>query len=172
MKKSVLVTAVAGSGKSTVCKELSKLDYTAYDIEDIPGLFSLINEKTGEPMIKHNNGNLELVKQGDWVCDKTMLQDLIDKESSDLTFYCGAASNVNEIRELFDVVIVLKVSDKTTLARLGTRIPGQFGHTQEVRDWVLSWKKEIEEEWLEAGGIEIGAEDAPEIVARKIIAAV
>jgi dephospho-CoA kinase len=172
MKKSVLVTAVSGSGKSTVCKELAKLGYTTYDIEDTPGLFSLLDEKTRKPMIKHNNGDLELVKQGDWVCDKDKLQELINSESADLTFYCGAAGNIQEIRGLFDVVIVLQVSDKTTLKRLGTRIPGEFGHTAEVRDWVLSWKHDVEKEWLEAGGIPVSAEDSPEEVARRIIQAI
>lgn len=47
MKTSVLVTAVAGSGKSTTCAALHRLGYNAFDIETLNGLYELIDEKTG-----------------------------------------------------------------------------------------------------------------------------
>jgi broad-specificity NMP kinase len=172
MKKSVLVTAVAGSGKTTACKALSDLGYNSYDIESIPGLFSLIDEETGEPMIKHDGSNPELVIKGDWNCDKDKMQKLIDDETADITFYCGAASNIKDIRSLFDAVVILRVSDKTTVERLSSRPDGQFGHTSEIREWVLSWKHEIEEEWINAGGITVSAEEIPAEVARAIVDAV
>jgi hypothetical protein len=169
MGKSILVTAVAGSGKTTVCKVLCDLGYNAYDIESIPGLFSLIDKKSGKPMIKQHNVNLDSIEQGNnWNCDKTKMQMIIDKENADVTYYCGGASNIKRIRSLFDVVIVLRVSDKTTLTRLGSRTPGQFGSTSKVRKWVLSWKQEIEEEWLSAGGIEVDAEENPIEVAQAV----
>lgn len=171
MKKSILVTAVAGSGKSTVCKALNDAGFNALDIEDIPGLFSLLDEDTGKPMPSHDGSDVNLVKRGDWVCDKAKLKEIIDKETATLTFYCGASSNYSEIWNLFDQVIFLKVSDKTTLERLSTRKLGEFGNSQGVREWVLSWKKWLEDEWLDAGAIAVSGEESPKEVANVIIAA-
>ena len=52
MKKAIFITAVSGSGKSTVCKALTELGYEAYDIESILGLFSLIDAGTGQVISK------------------------------------------------------------------------------------------------------------------------
>ncbi|MGK2896701.1 MAG: AAA family ATPase [Candidatus Saccharimonadales bacterium] len=171
MRTKILVTAVAGSGKSTICRALQELGYSALDIESIPGLFELVHEDTGEPMIKHDAGNLELVAQGDWNCKVDELQSLLQKQTDDVTYYCGAMSNIKEVRHLFDKVIVLRVSDETTLKRLSTRKVGEFGRTDEIRQWVLSWKSEIEEEWIAAGGIAVSAEGKPDEVAQLVVVA-
>lgn len=172
MKESVLITAVTGSGKSTVCKVLKAMGYNSVDIEDVPGLFSLVDEKTGLPMPKHDNSDVNLVKRGDWICDKKKLKELVSREKSGRTFYCGAATNYEEIWDVFDRVIILTVSNKTTLERLKTRKLGEFGNSQEVRDWVLTWKQWLESEWIEAGAQSVSAEESPSEVAKKIIAAV
>ena len=52
MNKSILITGVAGTGKSAVCDELNKLGYKALGIEDIDGLFTIVHKKTGKPMSK------------------------------------------------------------------------------------------------------------------------
>lgn len=171
MKKSVFVTAVTGSGKSTVCRELNKLGYNAVDIEDIPGLFSLVDEKTGLPMPEHDNSDLDLVKQGDWICNPEKLRAIVDSETSNLSFYCGAASNYEEIWGLFDQVLYLTVSNGTTLDRLSTRKLGQYGNSPEVRDWILTWKQDLENKWAQLGAVAIRAEEGPGEVAQKIVAA-
>jgi broad-specificity NMP kinase len=117
-KKSIFITAVAGTGKSTLCKELNRLGYKSYDIESIPDLFTLYDHKTGGLMPNHDNSDLELVKRGNWHCDKEKLRKIIKDETAPLTFYCGAATNAKEIADLFDKIIVLSVSDSTTLKRL------------------------------------------------------
>jgi broad-specificity NMP kinase len=48
MNRSILVTGISGSGKSAICSELKKQGYTAYDIEEMHGLFNMINKKTGK----------------------------------------------------------------------------------------------------------------------------
>lgn len=170
MKRAIFVTAVTGSGKSTVCKALQTLGYEAVDIEDIPGLFSLVHEKTGEPM-QHDNSKLELVEQGDWNCDRNKLEQLIARQTEDTVFYCGAASNYEDIWNLFDQVIILRVSDKTTIERLSSRKLGEFGNSDEVRQWVLTWKPGLEAKWLEMGATAVGAEQHPEEVAANLVEA-
>ena len=169
MKKSVLITAVAGSGKSTVCKALIKLGYEAYDIESIPGLFSLIDPRTDELLKGKNLGDLKEGLEADWVCDLGMLKQLIEQQKSDVAFYCGGTSRTEELMSQFDSTIILQVSDETTRKRLSTRLRGEFGDTEATREWVLSWKHRVEADWLAAGGIGINAEADPETVAKNIL---
>jgi adenylate kinase len=42
MKKSVLITAVSGTGKSTVCKALHAMGHDAVDVESVDGLYELV----------------------------------------------------------------------------------------------------------------------------------
>jgi phosphoribosylanthranilate isomerase len=70
---------------------------------------------------------------------------------------------------IFDYTVVLQVSDETTRARLSNRQVGEFGSTQAVRDWVISWKHRVESDWLVAGGISIDAEPEPSVVAQSIV---
>lgn len=169
VKTSVLVTAVAGSGKSTVCKRLQQLGYHARDIESIDDPYELIDEKTGQRV----SGDLDQLREGlDWNCNKTRLQKIVDEESAEFTLYCGGMANTEEVWNVFDTVIVLTVSDGTTVRRLSTRKPGEFGSTQANRDWVLTWKHDVEQGWFDLGGIAVSAESTPEEVARLIVEAI
>lgn len=104
MKSSVLVTAVSGTGKSTVCEALQAIGYNAIDIESIDGLYELVNEKTGEII----PGHLEQISEGvDWNCNKPRLEKLVESQTSELTFYCGGMSNTFDIWDVFDLVIML-----------------------------------------------------------------
>ncbi len=166
MKTSVLVTAVSGSGKSTVCEALQDLGYNAIDIESVSGLYELVDEKTGKVL----PGDLEQISDGvDWNCNKTKLIELMSAQTTDLAFYCGGMSNTDDIWDAFKSVIILIASDRTTQKRLLTRKAGEFGSTQENRDWVLSWKHDLEDRWLKMGGIQINAEHDPNKVAKAII---
>ena len=166
MKISVLVTGVSGSGKTTVCKALQNLEYKAIDIEAIGGLYDLVDEKSGEIV----PGTRDDIKEGlDWNCNKAKLQNLVDTEPGELTFYCGGMSNTDEIWYVFDTVVVLTVSDDTTIHRLSARTTGEFGGKEQDRKWVLSWKHDIERDWLERGGIEVQAENSPPDVAKRVV---
>ncbi|MET1033042.1 MAG: AAA family ATPase [Candidatus Saccharimonadales bacterium] len=168
MKKSVFITAVSGSGKSTVCKALTELGYEAYDIEGIPGLFSLVDEDTDQ-VISREVGDLKEGLNADWICNIKKLETIIANQKSEVAFYCGGTSRTEELMAVFDYTIVLQVSDETTRARLSTRSAGEFGSTEAARDWVMSWKHRVEADWLAAGGISIDAEPEPSKVAQSIV---
>lgn len=112
MKKSVLITAVAGSGKSTVCKALIKLGYEAYDIESIPGLFSLLDPNTDEVLEGKELGDLKEDLEADWVCDTEKLKALIANQKSDVAFYCGGTSRTEELMAQFDLLLYCKYQMK------------------------------------------------------------
>jgi broad-specificity NMP kinase len=166
MSISILVTAVSGTGKSTVCKALQELGCNSHDIESIEGLYGLVDEKTGHTI----PGNLDQIREGiDWNCNKTKLEALLGSAVNEPTFYCGGMSNTEEVWDLFDSVIILTVSDETTVQRLSKRSSGKFGSTKENRDWVLSWKYEMEKRWLRMGGVMVSAEHSPKKIAENIM---
>ena len=68
MKKSIFVTGVAGSGKSSICRELNKLGYTAYDIEELEGMFKMTRKDTMQDFKDYDNADIEKVKNADWIC--------------------------------------------------------------------------------------------------------
>jgi adenylate kinase family enzyme len=169
MRKSVLITAVSGTGKSTVCKALHALGYDSMDIESIDGLYELVNEKTGEVI----PGNLEQISEGvDWNCNKLRLEKLVASQTSELTFYCGGMSNTFDVWDVFDFVIMLTISDEATVKRLSARQSGEFGSSEVNRGWVLSWKHSFEKRLLDAGAVPVSAEGAPQEVAALILSVV
>lgn len=168
MKKAIFITAVSGSGKSTICKSLINLGYEAYDIESIPGLFSLVDANTDQVLEGKQIGDLEEGLEADWVCDIEKLKSLIMNQKTEVAFFCGGTSRTEELMGVFDSTVVLQVSDETTSKRLSNRVRGEFGNKQAARDWVLSWKHRVESDWLAAGGIGISAESEPNIIAKTI----
>lgn len=169
MKQSILITGVAGSGKSAVCDELNKLGNKAFGIEDIDGLFTMINKKTGKPFKGYDNDNLEHVKQGRWVCNKKKLQHLIRQNSKGIVFYCGIASNLDELLPLFNKTFLLKTNKKVLRERLTTRTSNDFARTPETQKQLFSWKDWWEDHMREKGAVVINANRSLKEIAKDII---
>jgi FMN phosphatase YigB (HAD superfamily)/broad-specificity NMP kinase len=174
MNKSILITGISGSGKSFLCEVLRKLGYEAYGIEEMHGLFAMVDKKTGKVNDDFDNQNLESIKQHDWICDKKKLKELIRKNSGkvvldDMIFYCGTASNSDELLSMFDKVFLLKASEKATRKRLATRKSNNFGCADDVQEWVLTWKDWWENHMLEKGAIIIDANRKIKEIANDII---
>ena len=49
------------------------------------------------------------------------LRELIEEQKSDVAFYCGTASNMDDIIPLFDKVFLLKTTPEELHRRLSTR---------------------------------------------------
>jgi cytidylate kinase len=146
--KSILITGVPGSGKSSVCTELQRRGYEAYDIENIEGLFKMYKKDTGEEFIEYVN-DAEHILNADWRCDLNELQKLIATQTKEIGFYCGFASNIKEILPLFSSVYLLNPSNEEVHKRLRTREgSGVMGGSEESRQAVLGWKEEWENEML------------------------
>jgi broad-specificity NMP kinase len=169
MKKSILVTGVSGAGKSALSKKLNEMGYKAYDIDDYPGLFSFVDKKTGKPPVDIDNANVEKVMGTDWICDKEKLTSIIANESSEITFYCGAASNVNDLLPLFDLVILLKIGTDAMRHRLNTRTENDAARHPDVQDWILTWKNEWENGMQERGAVAVDAHQSLDKVAKEVI---
>jgi broad-specificity NMP kinase len=149
--RSVFVTAVSGTGKSTLSLTLLEKGHAAYDMEEIDGLFSMFDNDTGAEMVEWDNGDIEVVKKMNWVCDAERLRAHLGRQEADVVFYCGAASNVAELVPLFDQLVVLVADEATIRYRLSTRTSNDFGKVREAQDLVLETKASYEG-WLQARG--------------------
>ena len=171
LAKSILVTGVAGSGKSTVCEELRKRGYTAYNLDEVPSLLAFVHKKTGKVIRAWDNKDLEMVKQMNWICDKRRLTRLIRKNNRGDAFYCGSASNIDDLLPLFDRVLLLKPSKKTLSRRLATRTTNDFAKVPKVRHWYLRTRGNWENRLCRKGAIVIDGDmtirETVDVVLRK-----
>ena len=157
MNRSILVTGVSGSGKSAVCEELNNSGNVAFDIERIPGLFKNIHRDTGKVVEYFGGSDLNLAKQHDWICDKGKLISLINENSNGIVYYCGVATNLDEIIPMFDKVFLLVAGEKETRERLTHRTSNNYGRTPEVQDWIFTWKERLEKHIIDQGAEVIDA---------------
>lgn len=169
MKKSILITGVAGAGKSTVSAKLREQGYASYEIETIPGLFRTVDKETDESFKNFDEQNPEHVVRAKWICDEDTLSGIIKKENTELTFYCGTSSNIQKLLHLFTMTIVLSASHLNTRERLTHRTSHDFGKSKEVQDWLLSWKDNWEQFMKEKGAILINSDKAPIEIAEEIV---
>ena len=170
MKKRILVTGFSGVGKSTITLKLRDQGYTAYDLDDMPGLFIALHKGTGKQMEYWDTADLETVKNFQWMCDKEKLQTIMDRDPAETVFYCGAATNIVDLIDLFDVVILLVASPPVLRHRLTTRTNNTWGKTKEVQDYILLERKDDRPEILkQAGAIVIDAAQPIDDVVKEIL---
>jgi dephospho-CoA kinase len=167
--KAVLITGVAGSGKSTVCKRLEELGYRALDIELVEGMYQMVDAIPGKA-VNYENTNLTHVQGHRWICNKERLEQLLrDNSNADIVFCCGSASNLGEILPIFDQIFLLEVSDETLTKRLSERGGGEFGRTPEIREQLLHWKAGYEERVRRWGATSIDTERGVDATVRQVL---
>lgn len=167
--KRVLITGIAGTGKSTVARQLVDLGYESLGIEDVPGMFRMFHKSSGKPFDDFDNSP-EHIEDSEWLCDVGKLKELLAAQKSDVGFYAGVASNMDEIIPLFDKMIVLKADKETIHARLKNREgTNDIGNTEESRQVVLGWKDWWEGEMRDRGAIEVSAEGSAQEVAKRVL---
>lgn len=169
--KKVFITGVAGSGKSTVSRELTNMGYPAHDIEDGDyGLFVMVRKDTGEIFENYDNSDLEKVNAAKWICDPVKLKALLDRQTEEVEFYCGIAANNPDLIPLFDICIILHASDTSIDQRLTSREGTQyFANTKEGRARVISYKDDFTKKMEGLGMTRVDANGNPQEVAEKIL---
>lgn len=168
MNQSILITGVAGTGKTTICNELAKRGYQAFSIEDIDGLYSRLDKRTGQPFKDYDANNLEDVKQSSWFCNQKKLKDFMSQYQEGTVFYGGVASNLDDIRPLFNRIFLLETSPEILRQRLIDRTTNVIGKAEEVRKWLFS-HKDAWEAHMKIGATAINNDRNLETVVAKII---
>lgn len=169
MKQSILITGVSGSGKSTLGSKLREMGYIAHDIESISGMFTTTDTRTGAILTEWDPNNLEDMKNLRFACNKGVLDNLIEQEQSEIAFYCGVATNIEEILPSFTKIIVLQASPDAVQHRLSTRTTHDFARTPEMQQWILEIKGPFEKTLLEYGAVAINADGDVDDTAQKVL---
>lgn len=138
-----LISGSAGSGKSTVCKTLAELGYTAYDTDSYPG-FTRLENMSGEPApFPEGTIDWDLYR---WNWSKDMFLSKLDE--NDTVFFCGVSSNQSDYYAYFDKIFVLTLDDETLRHRLLTRTEKDYGKDPKQLEDEIAYRKTRESDLL------------------------
>ncbi len=126
----ILITGLAGTGKSTIRAELVSRGYAAYD-QDEDHLAKWYNDATGKAVIGRPKRTTEFLRTHSRDVKRTTLQGLATKAENELVFLCGDPENDTELRDLFSHAFALKLDEVARQHRLATRTNNQYGKTPE-----------------------------------------
>ncbi len=166
----ILVTAVSGTGKSTLARWFVGHGFEAYNIEELPGLFTMCRKSTGAVFHDIDNSNPEMVADSEWICDEVAMHRLLEGQVAEVAFYCGVASNLEQILGLFDGVLLLSASEDVLYQRLlGREGTTLLGGSEASRRMVLGWKDWWERRMIGLGAVPLLADGLPAEVAKAIL---
>ncbi len=166
----ILITGIAGTGKSTIIKALNKKNIVAIDLHDIPDLFFWQDKKTKEKVKYTPVHSREWFDTVDRFCDIDKLKDILNQHG-DIILAGTASGNQAEYLPLFDKVILLQCDPKILVHRMETRVnKSGFGKTKAEQEDNIEWQKEFDPKLISQGAIPISSECALDEVVEKIIA--
>jgi len=165
----IYVTGISGSGKSAIRDELGKRGYPAYDLDE--GFKGWYNKKTDTRSKKEKpwedspslSRSLYRMK-----IERAKVEELAVRAKNETIFLCGGGPNDTDMRDLFDKVIHLSITEKTLRERLAIRANNYGKHPDDLKD-ILQWHKEIDEHTAGLGAVIVNAEQTLDKVADEIL---
>jgi dephospho-CoA kinase len=168
----VFITGISGAGKSTVRDALKSRGYEAHDTDE-DGITSWRHKETNEPThrpTKLEDRTNDFYAQHDWKMSRERIELLAEQAKDKPVFLCGATSNNNEMRDLFDKVVCLTLDEATLKERLANRTTNDFGKSPDELANILSWHKSSEDEYRSSGAVMIDATRPIHAVVEDILA--
>jgi dephospho-CoA kinase len=134
----ILITGIAGTGKTTALAELQKHGYVVIDL-DATGICRWRNKETQEVTEYGPDGrDIEWLNLHGWYCDIPTLQKLLSciREDKDV-FVAGCSENIEEVAKEFNKIIVLNASDLVIRNRLNARTNNHFAKKEDEQDFIF-----------------------------------
>lgn len=122
----ILITGLAGTGKSTIRAELGSRGYQAYD-QDEDHIAKWYNNKTGKAVAEHGEPTAEFLQTHSRDILRETIQELATNSQDKLVFLCGDPENEAELRDLFSEVFALRLHEEVRQHRLATRTNNSWG---------------------------------------------
>jgi dephospho-CoA kinase len=167
MSRKYLITGVAGTGKSTIAKELRRRGYAAYDTEE--GFSYHVNKTTGERAVYPANPTPEWYEAHERVFNEKILENIFKKHADENLFICSITANQAKYYPQFDKIFLLCAPDETVIHRLGTRTNNYFGRKPLELQRVIGRRQQFEDELKALGAIVIDTTQPIEKVADDIL---
>lgn len=148
-----LITGVAGTGKSTIAKELRKRGYAAYDTEE--GFSYYVNKQTGVPASPPAEPTQEWYDTHHRVFNERVLENLLIKHKHETLFICSITANQSKFYSRFNKLFLLTAPDQIITERLGTRTNNYFGRHPLDLQRVIGRHQQFDEELMADGALAI-----------------
>lgn len=135
----ILITGIAGSGKTTIAAELKKRGYNSINMDAEEGLCAWVNIATGKPdkNFVRNSAN-DWDGKYDWLWNDKKLKQLIS-ESKD-TYFCGSSGNQTDYYKLFDKCFLLEMDEQLLRDRVSKKKDGDdYGKKPGELEAILSY---------------------------------
>src|SRR5579872_6749174 len=104
-----LITGVAGTGKSTVAKELRHRGFVAFDTEE--GFSYYVEKATGEKCSHPARPSQKWYDEHERVFDESVLNELFDKHAGEELFIATIAANQKKFYPQFDKIFLLTTDE-------------------------------------------------------------
>lgn len=122
----VLVTGMAGTGKSSALAELGRRGYRVVDTDE-PGWREY--RRYAEPF--------DELHRGEWVWVEERMSGLLDTEDDRSLFVGGCVRNQSRFYDGFDAVVLLTAPADVILRRVDRRPTNNYGKTRSERAMIL-----------------------------------
>ncbi len=162
----IYITGISGTGKTSLAKELENRGYFTLDIDTVS---KWIHKVTGEPGHFQDGASLEFLQNHAWVVDETKFNKIIDENKDKDIFIFGIVDNDTLLKTNFDKVFLLTADINILFERINQREDNDFGKNQSEKDYILSFYKDFQSDWIKNGAIEINTEIPINNVADKIL---
>ena len=153
----ILITGIAGTGKSTVISELNRLGHIAVDL-DTADVCSWIDKETGAETTYEEGAGASWIEGHRWQVVVPKLIALLNSFPDDENIYIGgkvSRHQIEDLNKIFDKVFLLSPSDQVVEDRLSTRKSNakNFAKTREERDFIIRYRDKFEQVCVGTGAI-------------------
>lgn len=155
----VLLTGIAGTGKSTIVSMLNEKGVVSLDLHDIPDLFFWQNKKTKEKVEYTPVVSRDWFDTVDRLCDISKLKEILSEYNDIVVAGTISSDDQESFLKVFDRVILLRANPETLLHRMQTRTnKSGYGKTQAEQEDNIEWQKEFDPQILSYGAIPVSTE--------------